>query len=197
VSCLQAYYPETLGLCCVHKAPWVFSTSKLLFFYVDQSLLLTFKHLVWSMITPLLDPVVSSKIVFTKSVPDLQKYIDPECLPIIITGDQTKPSKDERTVCPPLKAGHIANDAELEDYWEAIKNYEIITHQWIQDGDEDALERLQLGQKYRIARIKAEKVLRGETVYHGKGLVNIDDKNRLILDYGTTSWTPQDITEWV
>lgn len=29
VSCFQAYYPETLGMACVYKAPWVFNTSKL------------------------------------------------------------------------------------------------------------------------------------------------------------------------
>lgn len=27
ITCLESYYPETLGLCIIHKAPWVFSTG--------------------------------------------------------------------------------------------------------------------------------------------------------------------------
>lgn len=34
VECFQAYYPETLGLACVHKAPWVFSTSNFTLFII-------------------------------------------------------------------------------------------------------------------------------------------------------------------
>ncbi|OAD70505.1 hypothetical protein PHYBLDRAFT_89013, partial [Phycomyces blakesleeanus NRRL 1555(-)] len=56
VTCFEAYYPETLGMCIIHKAPWVFST-------------------VWNLITPLLDPVVASKIHFTKNLEELSEYI--------------------------------------------------------------------------------------------------------------------------
>ncbi|KAI7896465.1 CRAL-TRIO domain-containing protein [Mucor mucedo] len=185
VECFQAYYPETLGLACVHKAPWVFST-------------------IWSLITPLLDPVVASKIVFTKNLDDLKKYIDAEGLPVIITGDKTKPSLDDLAPPRPPQAGPKCVPADtpvIRLYWETVNVYEIDTKQWCAvpefGGDADALARLRLAQQYRIARIKAEKVLRGETSYHTKGLVSIDENDRLIINYNTGSWVKKDITEWV
>lgn len=59
------------------------------------------------------------------------------------------------------------------------------------------MARLKLGQQYRVTRIKAEKLLRGETSYHTKGLVSIDENDRLVLNYNTGSWVKKDITDWV
>ncbi|KAI8881356.1 CRAL/TRIO domain-containing protein [Backusella circina FSU 941] len=178
-SCFEAYYPETLGLCCVHMAPWVFST-------------------IWSMITPLLDPVVVSKIIFTKSVGQLEQYIDAEGLPMIISGDTSRPCKDERTKCAPLKAGsvQIPKTPNVDVYWTTINQYQKQTLEWAESDKESTLNRLESAQAYRMARIRAESSLRGETSYHGKGLVQLTD-DRLILDYGTESWKPTDVTEWV
>lgn len=30
ITCFEAYYPESLGVCLIHRAPWVFSAGKLL-----------------------------------------------------------------------------------------------------------------------------------------------------------------------
>ncbi|KAF9367175.1 hypothetical protein CPC16_006855, partial [Podila verticillata] len=58
-----SYYPETLGVCVVHKAPFVFWG-------------------LWKLIQPLLDPVVASKFVFTRNNAELHKVIPRERLPI-------------------------------------------------------------------------------------------------------------------
>lgn len=151
-----------------------------------------------------MDPVVASKIVFTKNLDELKTYIDADGLPFIITGDKTKPSLDDLPSPRLPRAGSksISNDSPVVQlYWNEIGNYESITKQWAKieefGGDTDALERLKLGQQYRVIRIKAEKVLRGETSYHTKGLVLINENDRLIINYNTSSWVKKDITDWV
>lgn len=180
-ECFQAYYPESLGLACIHKAPWVFST-------------------IWNLITPLLDPVVASKIVFTKTVQDLEKYIPDDSLPSFITKDTSKPSFDERAVSDPPKAGSLSvptSDTSVKEYWENVADYEKMTSEWAELDREDVLERLKLGQKYRIIRVKADKVMRGETSYHAKGMIKVDSNDRLIVSYKTSAWDSKDITDWV
>ncbi|KAL0136463.1 CRAL-TRIO domain-containing protein [Mucor lusitanicus] len=185
VGCFQAYYPETLGLACVHKAPWVFST-------------------IWNLITPILDPVVASKIVFTKNLEDLEKYVASDSLPIIITGDKSHPAMDDLKAETTPKAGYRllpADDPRIKNYWDTVVDYEAKTENWCKTrefgGDEDAMDRLRLGQHYRVTRVKAEKIMRGETVYHVKGLIRIDDNDRLIINYNTSTWGEKDITDWV
>lgn len=66
----EAHYPETLGFIIVHNAPWIFST-------------------VWNVIKNWLDPVVVSKIHFTKGYDELVNLIDPENIPSYLGGDDT------------------------------------------------------------------------------------------------------------
>ncbi|KAG0085831.1 hypothetical protein BGZ92_008685 [Podila epicladia] len=63
VQCFESYYPETLGVCVVHCAPFVFWG-------------------LWKLIQPLLDPVVASKFVFTRNNEELHKVVPRERLPI-------------------------------------------------------------------------------------------------------------------
>ncbi|KAG2733549.1 hypothetical protein G9P44_003074 [Scheffersomyces stipitis] len=64
----EAHYPETLGSILVHNAPWIFST-------------------VWNIIKNWLDPVVASKIHFTKDIKELSKFIDPRFIPDYLGGE--------------------------------------------------------------------------------------------------------------
>ncbi|KAI0874348.1 phosphatidylinositol transfer protein [Hypoxylon argillaceum] len=59
IQAFEANYPECLGSLLIHNAPWIFSG-------------------VWKIIRPLLDPVVASKVDFTRSLADLEKYIPKE-----------------------------------------------------------------------------------------------------------------------
>lgn len=61
VKCLEAYYPESLGIMYIHNAPWIFSG-------------------IWRILSPLLDPVVRSKIAFTKTAKDVEDRIPAERL---------------------------------------------------------------------------------------------------------------------
>ncbi|KAL6450024.1 CSR1 Phosphatidylinositol transfer protein CSR1 [Candida maltosa Xu316] len=82
----EAHYPETLGFILIHNAPWIFST-------------------VWNIIKNWLDPVVASKIHFTKDAKELSKFIDPNLIPDYLGGEDTTrgyyPIPEERHTRPP------------------------------------------------------------------------------------------------
>ncbi|KAI7881590.1 CRAL/TRIO domain-containing protein [Lichtheimia hyalospora FSU 10163] len=180
LTCFEAYYPETLGQCLIHKAPWVFST-------------------VWSLITPLLDPVVASKIHFTKNVDELTKYVPLSSLPSFISGDENKKTKDEKLKVDTPKAGSLVkpSSAEYQDYQDIIKEYSHETAEWAKtDRAAEDQERLELAKRYRAARIKTDKDLRGPTTWQLKGLFVVKE-GRLFIDFGSENWVPKDITECV
>ncbi|KAJ5898780.1 hypothetical protein N7495_003524 [Penicillium taxi] len=82
IKCFEANYPESLGAVLIHKAPWVFSS-------------------IWSVIKGWLDPVVASKINFTKNREDLEAFIAPGQIMKELDGDEQweyeykEPQKDE------------------------------------------------------------------------------------------------------
>lgn len=60
INCFQSHYPESLGLCLIVNAPWVFNAF-------------------WTLIKPCLDPVVAAKIQFIQHT-DLSRFIDNKVL---------------------------------------------------------------------------------------------------------------------
>lgn len=84
----EAHYPETLGLVIVHNAPWIFST-------------------IWNIIKNWLDPVVASKIHFTKTIDDVKGFVDGKYLPKEIGGsgevDVSYPVPTIEHTHPPLQ----------------------------------------------------------------------------------------------
>lgn len=83
----EANYPESLTAIWIHKAPWIFNA-------------------VWKIIKGWLDPVVASKIHFTKSVSDLEKFVDKKHVPSDLGGDDDykfkyiTPTKENSSVLP-------------------------------------------------------------------------------------------------
>lgn len=76
----EANYPESLSSIWIHKAPWIFNA-------------------VWKIIKGWLDPVVASKIHFTKTTKDLENFIDKKYIPLDLGGlDDYHP-----TYIPPTK----------------------------------------------------------------------------------------------
>lgn len=57
IKAFEAHYPESLGILLIHRAPWIFNG-------------------IWQIVKNWLDPVVASKINFTKNTNDLEKWID-------------------------------------------------------------------------------------------------------------------------
>ncbi|KAI8369813.1 CRAL-TRIO domain-containing protein [Choanephora cucurbitarum] len=183
VGCFEAYYPETLGSCLIHKAPWVFST-------------------VWNLITPLLDPVVASKIHFTKDCKELTNYVDMAALPGIISGEKGKKTLDESVQVAPVPPGTLSkpDTAAYRDYQAMVQKYEVETAEWTkaattEESSKDYSARHESARQYRVARFRAEMDIRGPTSYQAKGLVTITPEGRVILNFGSDGFTPLDITE--
>lgn len=66
----EAHYPECLGYIFIHNAPWIFST-------------------IWNIIKNWLDPVVASKIHFTKNLQELNQFVEIKHIPDYIGGEDT------------------------------------------------------------------------------------------------------------
>ncbi|KAL2831358.1 CRAL-TRIO domain-containing protein [Aspergillus pseudoustus] len=95
IQCFEANYPESLGLLLIHNAPWIFSG-------------------IWKIIHGWMDPVVASKVQFTKNINDLDKFIPREKIPKELGGDQEftykyiEPESDENAAMADKAAGDAA-----------------------------------------------------------------------------------------
>src|SRR5256714_8052163 len=134
IQCFEAYYPESLGILLIHKAPWVFAQ-------------------VWKIISPLLDPVVASKIHFTKTERDLKDFIPQENLIEELGGkDKWKykyilPTEEENY----RMKDEVKNKKLMEIRTNLEYDFENITRKWIEDPDNEQFinERNQLKVKLR------------------------------------------------
>ncbi|KAH8547884.1 CRAL-TRIO domain-containing protein [Umbelopsis sp. PMI_123] len=173
VTCFEAYYPESLGVCLIHKAPWVFSA-------------------VWSMIQPILDPVVATKIHFTKTDEDILEYIDKENLPEILNGTASHSGKYD---APP--ATSVVDAAKEFPEFAVIKDkYEAATREWAASSGSSMEGRKDLALEYRLARLKIENEARAKTHYHRVGMINVDD-GRIRVNYQNENSVEEDLTERV
>ncbi|KAG0013181.1 hypothetical protein BGZ80_011244 [Entomortierella chlamydospora] len=157
IRSFEAYYPESLGVMLFHKAPLVFWG-------------------VWKIIEPWLDPVVASKVRFTRSDKELTEYIDASHLPVKFGG------LDKYTFeyIPPVpgendRMSDIETKERLHDEWKAIMwKFEALTREWIAckttEGarPEDVIEaeRKQLAKELRVAYFKLDPYIRARTMYH-------------------------------
>ncbi|KAF7966857.1 hypothetical protein HWV62_36717 [Athelia sp. TMB] len=166
VKAFEAYYPETLGTLAIHKAPWVFSS-------------------IWTAIRPLLDPVVASKIVFTKNEKQLMEVINADQLPKGMGGSEDweweytdcVTGENARVHDTDAHAKHIAKRALL------CSRFEESTRAWVNTpvSDEKSTQaRDQAVLEYRIASIEADPFIRPRTVYHRHGN---------LLEDGTVHWS--------
>ncbi|KAK6504417.1 hypothetical protein TWF506_002616 [Arthrobotrys conoides] len=121
IDCLQSHYPESLGVCLIHNAPWVFQG-------------------IWSVIKAWLDPVVASKIQFTYSANDLSKFISPQHIPKFLGGKEDwkyeypEPSSDENYIITDPATGDLDEKRKAEEIRkDTIDQYERVTETWAKE----------------------------------------------------------------
>ncbi|KAL1917893.1 uncharacterized protein VTP21DRAFT_3727 [Calcarisporiella thermophila] len=165
IMCFEAYYPESLGLCIVHNAPWFFEP-------------------VWRVIRPWLDPVVASKIRFTNSTDDLLQYIPEKYLPKDVGGT----SDFKWNYIPPVEGENdkhkdtATRDALLAKRRELENQFEERTREWVKAvkaDDKDAADaawakREELNPQLRRAYYDLDPYVRGRNVYHRTGVLKPD-----------------------
>ncbi|KAF8939893.1 CRAL-TRIO domain-containing protein [Dissophora ornata] len=173
VQCFEAYYPESLGVLVIHKAPIVFRG-------------------VWKIIEPWLDPVVVSKIRFTRSDKELTEVIDAEFLPNKYDGGKSQYAFKYLPVVP--GENDRMNDTEtkerLLEEWRAVMwKFEALTREWISckktEGarSEEVIEaeRLGLTKDIRAAYFNLDPYIRARTLYHRS-------EHPVIQADGSTNW---------
>ncbi|CCF59351.1 hypothetical protein KAFR_0G03190 [Kazachstania africana CBS 2517] len=155
ITCFEAHYPECLGKLFIHNAPWIFPPM-------------------WNIIKKWLDPVVASKISFTKTVDDLLEHVDLENIPQSL-GGQSKISLDGIFEKPDESYDEKMQDHETLDILlvkrkELIENFLEITRKWIEsDGDDESAqllkERIEAGRKLTRNYIDLDPYIRSRSLY--------------------------------
>ncbi|EWC48240.1 hypothetical protein DRE_02344 [Drechslerella stenobrocha 248] len=168
IKCFEAHYPECLGICLVHNAPWVFQG-------------------IWKIIRGWLDPVVASKVHFTSKPSDLAAFIDPSRLPKSLGGEEDwtykyiepNAAEDDRTLTAPT-AQDIEEKATLEaERLRIIEEHERNTRVWIAEESKGAAvptdakdERSGLRERLRGNYWALDRHLRARTYYDRVGMVS-------------------------
>lgn len=136
IKAFEAHYPESLGVLLIHRAPWIFNG-------------------IWQIVRNWLDPVVASKINFTKNTSDLEKYIDKSQLLKDLGGDNDveyeylEPTKEANSLAvsdPEIIKKYVDERSELQ------KQFISKTIEWIEAADLASSktllqERIQLSKK--------------------------------------------------
>lgn len=119
IKCFEANYPESLGAVLVHKAPWIFQG-------------------IWNIIKGWLDPVVAAKIHFTKTVEDLEQYIQKSNIIKELGGDDPFEYKyvepdpiSEKTLSTQDASHHQKRDSLLYDRAQTVLQFQNKTYDWL------------------------------------------------------------------
>ncbi|PWW80656.1 CRAL/TRIO domain-containing protein [Tuber magnatum] len=158
IKCFEAHYPESLGICLVHKAPWLFSS-------------------IWTVIKGWLDPVVASKIHFTKTTEDMEAFIPRENIPKELGGSEdwtytyVEPITDENAPLGEEARRNVLQSAREDQ----IRKYETATRTWIaggEAGENAAAERKAIARKLATGYWEMDRHLRARTVYDRTGVLS-------------------------
>ncbi|KAK9479141.1 CRAL-TRIO domain-containing protein [Lipomyces japonicus] len=157
IKCFEAHYPESLGICLVYKAPWIFQG-------------------IWNIIKGWLDPVVASKIHFARSPDDLAKFLPKEKIWKELGGTN---DWEYKYIEPVAGEDDLLNDSEtreklLEEREKIVREYEDATWSWIfSTSSEFRNARNEIAKRLREDYVNIDPYLRAKTVYDRVGYINL------------------------
>ena len=174
IKCFEANYPESLGVVLVHRSPWIFhsmSNSRVF----PNNIALTLLG-IWKIIRGWLDPVVASKVHFTKNLEELEEFVEKSHIPRELGGDDPW---DYHYVEPiPGEDRHVSNvdtrEQLLNERANLVKDYEIATQRWIQDPQSQAAiqqKRVELTKRLYSSYWKLDPYLRARSLYDRTGMI--------------------------
>lgn len=161
VGVFEAHYPESLGRLFIHKAPWVFPP-------------------IWNIIKNWLDPVVASKIHFTKNLKDLEKHIENKWIPKDIDGgDQFQPTwiepnpEDDKLMLDTETRDKIKKERE-----ELVQQFIDATVRWIESTNDEENnkwreEKRKLGKALAANYIRLDPYIRSKNNFDRMGCVSL------------------------
>ncbi|KAK6542293.1 hypothetical protein TWF694_006253 [Orbilia ellipsospora] len=166
--CFEAHFPECLGVCLVHNAPWFFQG-------------------IWKVIKGWLDPVVASKVHFTSGASGLSKFIDKKDIPKSLGGDENwtyqyvEPVPGENSALINPTPQQIEEKLKLEQVRSMlISDYEGMTLKWIkEEGNRSQEERDRLRGELKANYWMLDKYMRARTFYDRIGMIGEGGKVKL------------------
>ncbi|KAL9013524.1 MAG: hypothetical protein Q9173_001783 [Seirophora scorigena] len=171
IRCFEANYPESLGVVLVHKSPWIFQS-------------------VWNIIKGWLDPVVASKVHFTKNLEELERFVEKSHIIKELGGDdpyeyhyvEFKAGENEKM------SDESARQQLVEERARIVKEYEKITQEWIADSQNRATlqqRRNDLAERLRSGYWQLDPYVRARSLYDRVGLIQGG-----VIQYYAESETP-------
>lgn len=153
VKCLEAYFPESLHTLIIYKAPWVFSG-------------------IWKILSPMLDPVVRSKVVFMSKPSECEHLLPADRLVEELGGD-VQFDWEKRWIEPKEGENSFQDNTEekkkrFDTFMKYATEYEEVTKKWA-DGssDKEVIEKRRLlVKKLRVAQYESDLYSRGRTQLH-------------------------------
>ncbi|KND03469.1 uncharacterized protein SPPG_00952 [Spizellomyces punctatus DAOM BR117] len=157
LTCMQDYYPESLGGALVVNAPWIFNGC-------------------WTIIRPWLDPVVVSKVHFIKSS-ELFNYVDEKQIPERLGGSSTNfvylpPSAEEEKEYQRWRADKEGSAEAWTKYRAAAERFGGLTAAWARGDMDKVTDRREAERNLKDAYYALSPYLRTKTVYHRRGVIN-------------------------
>ncbi len=158
IKVFEANYPESLGNVLVHKSPWIFEG-------------------IWRIIRGWLDPVVASKVHFTKDVKELEAYIAAENIPTELGGQErweyqyVEPRRGENEM---LREHYMKEDVEL-DRARLVDEYEKATVEWCRGaggGQGESRIRTEIAQRMIENYWRLDPFIRARSLYDRTGVLN-------------------------
>lgn len=157
IKCFEAHYPECLGYLFIHRAPWVFST-------------------IWNVIKGWIDPVVASKISFTKTEKDLLKFINSDSLAKELGGTRSweyewePPYQGENDRLEEHDVRDKLIDEQVKMFEEADKiNLSLITSKDSSERDKYREERNKVIKRIRDQYYRIDPYIRSRTIIDRDG----------------------------
>ncbi|KAL8656614.1 MAG: hypothetical protein Q9210_000152 [Variospora velana] len=174
IKCFEANYPESLGVVLVHKSPWIFQS-------------------VWNIIKGWLDPVVASKVHFTKNLEELERFVDKSHIVKELGGDdpyeyhyvEPKAGEDEKM------SDESTRQQLVDERARTVKEYEKITQEWIADSQNRATlqeRRNDVAERLRSGYWQLDPYVRARSLYDRVGLI----QGGVIQSYGEPPNAPKD-----
>ncbi|CCC72115.1 hypothetical protein NCAS_0J01360 [Naumovozyma castellii] len=165
ITCFEAHYPESLKHLFVHKAPWLFNP-------------------IWNIIKNSLDPVVASKITFTKNAQELAKFIPMDQIPSYLDGENDSIDLDHYSPPDGSLDKHFHDDTKgkqeaLERRKQLIDEFIKMTVKWIESSNKEdskafAKQRYQLSDELGRSYVELDPFIRSRSSYDLSGQLDLN-----------------------
>ncbi|KAI9888694.1 MAG: hypothetical protein M1814_006504 [Vezdaea aestivalis] len=160
IKCFEANYPESLGVVLVHRSPWIFQG-------------------IWTIIKGWLDPVVASKVHFTKTVEELEEFVPRNHIIKELGGDE-----DWSYQFPEPISGEnqlMTEEGKMNEISESrakiVTSFEEATIAWMTSHDNsDSLrpQRNEIATELRRNYWQLDPYIRARTAYDRAGVIRED-----------------------